>query len=81
MKWTNESHNNPGYTVWHTSPDRDPNILYVIRQKKATPDFKPVGYRVFVRTNNKEALRTIFMDDKLKVCKTYVEELENARTV
>lgn len=80
MKWINESKNNPGYSVYHATPARDTDVLYVIRQKKKTVDFKPVGWRVFVRPVKTEPLRTIYMGDTLKEAKAYVEEWEETMT-
>ena len=76
MKWINESADNPGFSVWHTNPERDPNTLYVVRQKRKTKDFSPTGWRVFVRNSPTEALRTIYMADTLKEGKAFVEDLE-----
>lgn len=76
LTWSNASADNPGYSVWHATPKRDPNVLYVIRQKKKAPGFTPVGWRVFVRNTKAEPLKTIFMDKKLATCKTFVADLE-----
>lgn len=78
MKWSNASADNPGYSVYHyTVPDTD--ILYVIRQKRKTVDFNPVGWRVFVRNNPNEALRTIYTCDKLAEAKQFVKDWEDVR--
>lgn len=76
MKWTNESENNPGYSVYYSIPQRDPNVLYVIRQKKKTPTFKPKTWRVFARAQKGKPLKTIFDDPKLTQCKKFVEDWE-----
>lgn len=76
MKWTNESDNNPGYSVYYAIPARDPNVLYVIRQKKKTPDFAPVTWRVFARAKPGTPLKTIFDDPKLATCKRFVQDWE-----
>lgn len=77
MKWHNESDDNPGYSVYHATPDRDPNVLYVIRQKRKTLDFTPVGWRVFVRDQNCPELRVIFFAEKLKQAKAFAQDLED----
>lgn len=76
LKWTNESKNNPGHSVYYTVPDRDPQTLYVIRQKRKTAKFTPVGWRVFVRTMDGEALQTIYLGETLKECKAFVQDWE-----
>lgn len=76
MKWTNESAQNPGYSVYYAIPDRDPNVLYVIRRKKKTDTHKPVNWRVFARAQKTAPLKTIFDNDKMAVCKTFVEDWE-----
>jgi hypothetical protein len=78
MKWTNASADNPGHSVYYAIPKRDPNTLYVIRQKKKTPDFTPRGWRVFARSAKREKLRTIYMAPKLAEAKAFVKDLEDA---
>jgi hypothetical protein len=78
MKWINESKNNAGFSVYYAIPDRDPNVLYVIQRKRATPEFKPTIWRTFARTSKTEPLKTIFTDEKKGVCEEFVEELEKA---
>lgn len=77
MKWTNESADNPGYSVYYAIPERDPNVLYVIRQKKKSPTFTPKTWRVFARSKKTEPLKTIFDDKKLADCKKFVKEWED----
>jgi hypothetical protein len=79
LKWINASKDNPGFSVHHATPTRDPNVLYVIRYKRATPDFEPVGWRAFVRHGAGAPLKTIYMtkpDGSLKECKKFVQEWE-----
>ena len=45
LAWKNASKDNPGFSVWHATPKRDPNVLYVIRQKRKTADFTPTPGR------------------------------------
>lgn len=80
LKWQNASGDNPGYSVWHARPGRDPDVLYVIRQKRKSVKFTPVGWRVFVRTTPAEALKTIYLGDTLKEAKAYVQDWENQFT-
>lgn len=77
LKWVNASEDNPGYTVWHTTPERDPNVLYAIRRKRAKRGFKPVGWRVFVRGATGDPLKTIYLAQTLKEAKTFVQEWED----
>lgn len=76
LKWLSASKDNPGHSVWYAHPERDPNVLYVIRQKRKKRDFKPVGWRTFVRSSPDEALRTIYFGETLKECKAFVEDWE-----
>lgn len=77
MKWTNESAENPGFSVYFAIPERDPNVLYVIRQKKKTPTFKPVNWRVFARAQQGAKLKTIFDAKKLSEAKKFVADWED----
>lgn len=77
MKWLNASDENPGHTVYYAIPARDPNVLYVIRQKRKTVDFKPVGWRVFARPQKGEPLKTIYDSKKLAEAKKFVQEWED----
>ena len=76
LKWRNASKDNPGYTVWYSHPDRDPNIMYIIRRKRAKRGFTPVGWRVFMRPQPNEPVRTIYFADKLDEAKEYVRQWE-----
>lgn len=73
MKWIDASHENPGYTAWYASPDRDPKIVYAIRHRRKNPK---IGWRVFVRTREQDPLRTIFIGETLKEAKQFVEDAE-----
>ncbi|APQ42115.1 hypothetical protein PBI_MRMAGOO_10 [Mycobacterium phage MrMagoo] len=74
LKWTNVSKDNPGYSVYHASPTRDSNVLYVIRYKRKTEGFDPIGWRVFVRPQQGVALSTIFVADSFAEAKEFVDE-------
>ena len=77
LKWKNASAENPGYTVWHSTPERDEDILYVIRRKKPKRGVKPIGWRVFMRSSKTDQLRTIYLAQKnLEEAKTFVQEWE-----
>lgn len=79
VKWRNASKDNPGFTVWYANPERDPNVLYAIRRKRAKRGFKPTLWRVFTRPSPDEKLRTIFVAEKLDGeggAKTFVQEWE-----
>lgn len=79
MKWANESHQNPGFSVYHATPDGKPNTLFVISYKKKTPTFTPIGWRVFVRNSLKDALRTIYVSPTLKEAKQFAEDFEKVQ--
>lgn len=76
LKWVSASKDNPGYSVWHCRPARDPKVLYVIRQKRKTNDYTPIDWKVFTRPNDGIALRTIFVAEKLAEAKEFVAEWE-----
>ncbi|MBB5167222.1 hypothetical protein [Mycobacterium sp. AZCC_0083] len=77
MKWVSAAADNPGYSVWHSTPERDPNVQYIIRQKRKTRDFTPVGWIVYVRSSKTEPLRTIYGPAAtLKEAKEFVEDWE-----
>lgn len=80
LKWTNASKDNPGHSVYYAQPDRDPEVMYVIRQKRKTKKFTPVGWRVFARTSPSFPLRTIYLGETLKECKAFVEDWEEQIT-
>lgn len=71
MKWTNESAERPGYSIWQTQVgDR----LYQAQMKAG------IGiWRLFVRDRETEPLRTIFVGDKLKDCKARAEIYEETQ--
>lgn len=81
LKWQNASAENPGFTVWHATPERDPRILYAIRRKRAKRGFKPTIWRVFVRNNPTDPLHTIFVADTVPAAKKFVQELEDVVSV
>ncbi|QNJ56815.1 hypothetical protein SEA_REINDEER_5 [Mycobacterium phage Reindeer] len=76
LKWHNVSKDNPGFSVYHASPTRNPDVLYVIRQKRKTDDFTPVGWRLFVRPKPGIPLATIYMADTLKEAKEFADHWE-----
>lgn len=79
LKWRNASADNPGFTVWYATPERDENVLYAIRRKRAKRGFKPTGWRVFVRSDKDAPLKTIFVGQTLDGkdgAKTFVQDLE-----
>lgn len=78
MKWNNESADNPGYSVYHATGTQ--GTLYVIRQKRKTPEHHPVGWRVFARNKPGQTLKTIYMAETLKECKAFVADLEETLT-
>lgn len=81
LKWINESKANPGYSVYYARSERDPGTMYVIRYKRARPDYTPVGWRTFARTPQKPALVTIYVGDSLKESKAFVQDLEDQLTI
>lgn len=78
MQWVNESKSNPGFSVYYAKPKRDANIMYVLRYKRKKPGFKPIGWRVFVRSDREAALQTIHIADTLTEAKAFVQDLEEA---
>lgn len=88
LKWRNASKDNPGYTVWHATPERDENILYVIRRKRtksrsldrpALPAPANI-WRVFMRAAADAKLRTIYVAETLDGkdgAKTFVQSWED----
>lgn len=76
LKWLNASADNPGYSVYHASPARDPQVQYVIRQKRKTRDFTPIDWKVFVRPNSEQPLRTIYVAERLAEAKEFVKDWE-----
>lgn len=79
LKWKSASKENPGYSVWHASPERDENVTYAIRQKRKTRDFTPTGWNVFVRSSSTEPFRTIFRAETLAEGKEFVQDWEDLR--
>lgn len=76
LKWISASADNPGFSVYHASPERDPLVQYVIRQKRKTRDFTPIDWKVFVRPDKDQPLRTIYVAEKLAEAKEFVAEWE-----
>lgn len=76
MKWTNESAQNPGYSVWSAVSPRDPKVQYAIRQKRKARGWVPINWKVFMRNGPGEPLRTIFVAEKLAEAKQFVIEWE-----
>lgn len=92
VKWRNASKENPGYTVWYATPERDENVLYVVRRKRTKarsldrPTITSTGniWRVFMRATPTEPLHTIFVAEKLdgeSGAKTFVQEWEEMISV
>ncbi|OHT91265.1 hypothetical protein BKG70_00590 [Mycobacteroides chelonae] len=77
LKWINGSKENPGYSVYYAVPERDENVLYVIRQKRKTLDFTPKFWRAFVRTSKNETLRVVYAAETRSECKAYIQDMEN----
>ncbi len=78
LKWINESKKNPGFSVYYAQPERDKDVLYVVRRKRKTAEHKPVGWRLFVRTDPKQPLRTIHMSETLTEAQQFADDLEGA---
>lgn len=79
MKWNSESTKNPGFSVYSATPQGKPNTLFVISYKKPTPDFKPIGWRVFVRIDPKHPLKTIYVAPTLKEAKRFADDFEKVQ--
>lgn len=76
LKWITAHDENPGFSVYYANPKRDPDVTYVIRRKRKTPDFTPTVWRVFVRSKPGTPLTTVYVADKLAEGKTFCEEME-----
>lgn len=76
LKWRNASKDNPGFTVWYANPDRDPDVLYMIRRKRAKRGFTPTIWRVFMRPTPGEQARTIYVANTTDEAKEYVRQWE-----
>lgn len=74
MKWVNESHQNPGFSVYHATPRGKPNTLFVISYKKKTAKFTPIGWRLFVRNKATDPLRAIYVAATLKEAKQFADD-------
>lgn len=72
MQWTNNSKENPGYSVHSCKVG---NILYVIRKKR--PDGP---WRVFYSLNQ-APLKTMYVAQSLKEARAFVKEVEESRAV
>lgn len=89
IKWRNASKDNPGYTVWYATPERDENVLYIVRRKRkaknsldrpnVTNPLPTNIWRVFMRPRPGEVARTIYVAQTLEGedgAKQFVEKWE-----